>query len=326
MEKMQAVKIIQPGGPEVLQLAEAERPRAETGQVLIKVKAAGVNRPDILQRQGNYAPPPGASLTPGLEVAGEIVSLGAGVTRYKSGDAVCALVPGGGYAEYCVAAEINTLPVPAGMTLTEAAGLPETYFTVWTNVFQRGRLQPGETFLVHGGSSGIGTTAIQLAKAFGAKVITTAGTEEKCDACRKLGADLAINYREKDFVTELQSREIKPDVILDMVGGTYIQRNIQIANRDARIVQIAFQQGSKVEVDLMHLMLKRLTLTGSTLRPRTISEKAAIARDLEQHVWPLLAKGQCRPMIYKTFPLADVIDAHRLMESSEHTGKIILIP
>jgi NADPH:quinone reductase len=326
MDKMQAVKIIQPGGPEVLQSATIEKPRAESGQVLIKVKAAGLNRPDILQRQGNYAPPPGASLIPGLEVAGEVVALGDSVTRYKAGDEVCALVPGGGYAEYCAAAEINTLPIPAGMTLTEAAGLPETYFTVWTNVFQRGRLKAGETFLVHGGSSGIGTTAIQLAKAFGAKVIATAGTEEKCETCRKLGADLAINYRDRDFVEELKSRDLKPDVILDMVGGSYIQRNIQVANRDARIVQIAFQQGSKVEVDFMHLMLKRLTLTGSTLRPRTIFEKAEIARDLETQVWPLLAKGQCRPQIYKTFPLAAAAEAHRLMETSEHTGKIILIP
>ncbi len=323
---MQAIKIIQPGGPDVLQCGVFEKPRAETGQVLIKVKAAGVNRPDILQRQGNYAPPQGASLIPGLEVAGEIMGLGEGTTRFQLGDEVCALVPGGGYAEFCAAAEINTLPIPDGMTVTEAAGLPETYFTVWTNVFERGRLQSGETLLVHGGSSGIGTTAIMLAKAFGAKVITTAGTEEKCETCRKLGADLAINYREKDFVTELQSRELRPDVILDMVGGTYIQRNIQVANRDARIVQIAFQQGSKVELDLMHLMLKRLTLTGSTLRPRTISEKAAIARDLEQHVWPLLSSGKCRPLIYRTFPLAEAAAAHKLMELSEHTGKIILMP
>ncbi len=326
METMRAVKIIQPGGPDVLQMSVTEKPRAETGQVLIKVMAAGVNRPDILQRQGNYAPPPGASLTPGLEVAGEVVGISEGVTRYKMGDQVCALVPGGGYAEFCVAAEINTLPIPSSMTLKEAAGLPETYFTVWANVFQRGRLQPGETFLVHGGSSGIGTTAIQLAKAFGAKVIVTAGTEEKCESCRKLGADLAINYRTQDFVAELQAQDIKPDVILDMVGGSYVQRNIQVANRDARIVQIAFQQGSKVEVDLLHLMLKRLTLTGSTLRPRTIAEKAVIARDLEQHVWPLLAKRQCRPLIYRTFPLAEAANAHRLMESSEHTGKIILVP
>jgi NADPH:quinone reductase len=324
MEKMQAVEIIQPGGPDVLQWSEFEKPRPETGQILIKVKAAGVNRPDILQRQGNYAPPSGASPIPGLEVAGEVVALGEGVTRYKLGDEVCALVPGGGYAEYCAVAEINTLPIPGGMTLTEAAGLPETYFTVWTNVFQRGRLKAGETFLVHGGSSGIGTTAIQLAKAFGAKIIATAGTEDKCEACRTLGADLAINYRDKDFVEELKTRDIKPDVILDMVGGSYIQRNIQVANRDARIVQIAFQQGSKVEVDLMHLMLKRVTLTGSTLRPRTIFEKAEIARDLETQVWPLLAKGLCRPLIYKTFPLASAAEAHRLMESSEHTGKIIL--
>jgi NADPH:quinone reductase len=326
METMQVVNIKQPGGPDVLQLTNVVKPCAEMGQVLIKVKAAGVNRPDILQRQGNYAPPPGASLIPGLEVAGEVVALGEGVSRYKMGDEVCALVPGGGYAEFCAVAEINTLPIPTGMTLTQAAGLPETYFTVWTNVFQRGRLQAGENFLVHGGSSGIGTTAIQLAKAFGAKIIATAGTEEKCDSCRKLGADLAINYRDKDFVEELKSRDIKPDVILDMVGGSYIQRNIQVANRDARIVQIAFQQGSKVEVDLMHLMLKRLTLTGSTLRPRTIFEKAEIARDLETHVWPLLAKGQCHPLIYKTFPLASAAEAHQLMESSEHIGKIILIP
>lgn len=326
MKTMQAVKIIQPGGTEVLQLATHDRPRPETGQLLIKVQAAGVNRPDILQRQGNYAPPPGASLIPGLEVVGEVVSLGDGVKRYKIGDQVCALVPGGGYAEYCVAAEDNTLPIPKGMTLIESAGLPETYFTVWTNVFDRGRLQSGETFLVHGGSSGIGTTAIQLAKAFGATVITTAGSDEKCADCKNLGADLAINYRTQDFVAELQSREIKPDVILDMVGGPYIQKNIQIANRDARIVQIAFQQGSKIEIDLMHLMLKRLTLTGSTLRPRSVAEKAAIARALEEKVWPLLSAGKCRPQIFKTFPLAEAASAHKLMESSTHTGKIILIP
>jgi NADPH:quinone reductase len=326
MQKMMAITIREPGGPEVLVPVQIDTPQPAEGQLLVKVRAAGVNRPDILQRQGNYAPPPGAPLTPGLEIAGEVVDAGHGTGRFRKGDLVCALVPGGGYAEYCVVAEDNALPIPNGVSVEHAAGIPETFFTVWTNVFTRGQLKSGETLLVHGGSSGIGTTAIMLAKSLGATVVTTAGSDDKCQACRDLGADLAINYRTQDFADELKSKKIAPNVILDMVGGSYLARNIAVAARDARIVQIAFQQGSTVSVDLMPLMLKRLTLTGSTLRPRSVAEKAEIAQALEQNVWPLLAKGQCRPQIYKTFPLADAAAAHRLMEESSHIGKILLIP
>lgn len=323
---MTAIAITAPGGPDVLIPEQLSIPRPATGQILIKVAAAGVNRPDILQRLGNYAPPPGASLTPGLEIAGEVIELGDGCGRYGIGEKICALVPGGGYADYCIADEINTLPLPKGLSFTEAAGIPETFFTVWTNVFQRGKLQSGETFLVHGGTSGIGTTAIMLAKAFGAKVIATAGSDEKCAACLKLGAGIAINYRSTNFAEELQAREIAPDVILDMVGGDYTNRNLQIANKDGRIIQIAFLRGAKAEIDLASIMMKRLTLTGSTLRPRTPHEKALIARELEEKVWPLLEQGQCKPVIHATFPLTQAADAHRMMEASKHTGKIILLP
>lgn len=321
---MQAIAITEPGGPEKLQLAVRETPVPGPGQLLVKVAAAGVNRPDVLQRQGGYPPPPGAPDTPGLEIAGEVVALGQGTSRFKRGDKLCALVPGGGYAEYCLAAEDNALPVPAGLSMLEAAAIPETYFTVWTNVFQRGRLQPGETLLIHGGSSGIGTTAIQLAKAFASRVIITAGDDEKCAACVALGADLAINYRTQDFVAVLKEQEIAPDVILDMVGGDYVARNMRVLAMEGRIVNIAFQKGSKLEIDLMPLMLKRATLTGSTLRPRTVAQKAIIARELEEKVWPLLAQGRCKPQIFKTFPLAQAADAHRLMETSQHVGKIVL--
>jgi NADPH2:quinone reductase len=280
-----------------------------------------VNRPDILQRQGGYPPPPGAPLTPGLEIAGEVMSAG---TRYKVGDKVCALVPGGGYAEYAVVAEDNALPVPHGFSMIAAAAIPETYFTVWTNMFDRGRLQPGETILIHGGSSGIGTTAIQLAKAFGSTVVVTAGSDEKCAECLTLGADVAINYRSQDFVEELKAHAIAPNVILDMVGGDYVARNLRCIAMHGRIVNIAFQKSSKVEVDLLPIMVKRLTLTGSTLRPRTVAEKAEIARSLEAKVWPLFAAGKCKPVIFKTFPLADAAGAHRLMETSQHVGKIVL--
>jgi NADPH:quinone reductase len=324
MNTMRAVKINEPGGPEKLVIENIERPVPASGQLLIKVLAAGVNRPDILQRQGNYAPPPGASLIPGLEVAGEVVSAARDTTRFKQGDKICALVPGGGYAEYCVAAEANCLPVPEGLSLIEAAAIPETFFTVWTNVFERGALLAGQTFLVHGGTSGIGTTAIMLAKEFGAKIVATAGSDDKCAACRSLGADIAINYRTEDFAAVLKDMKVAPDVILDMVGGDYVARNIAVANRDARIVQIAFQKGSRIEADFMPLMVKRLTYTGSTLRPRSVEEKAAIARALEARVWPLLVAGKCKPQIYRTFPLAEAAAAHRLMESSEHTGKIVL--
>ena len=324
MTEMTAIAISAAGGPQVLVPERIASPRPGTGQILIKVAAAGVNRPDILQRQGAYPPPAGAPLTSGLEVAGEVVEIGPEVHRYKRGDLVCALVPGGGYAEYCVAAEDNALPVPKGMSLIDAAGLPETYFTVWTNVFQRGGLKAGETILIHGGSSGIGSTAIMLAKAFGARVIVTAGSDEKCRACVALGADLAINYRSQDFVEEMKAKNIEAHVILDMVGGDYVARNMKVASLHGRIVQIAFQKGSKIEIDLLPVMLKRLTFTGSTLRPRTVAEKAEIARELEAKVWPLLAAGRCRPLIHATFPLAEAARAHQLMESSVHVGKIIL--
>lgn len=322
--KMKAIAIREPGGPDVLVPVEIDCPLAAEGQLLIKVAAAGVNRPDVLQRQGGYPPPPGAPVTPGLEVAGEVIALGQGTHRFKVGDKVCALVPGGGYAEYCVAAEDNCLPVPKGLSLIEAAGLPETYFTVWTNVFERGALKPGETFLVHGGTSGIGSTAIMLAKAFGATVIATAGSDDKCEACRAFGADHAINYRAHDFVAVMKEQKLSANVILDMVGGDYVERNLKVAAMHGRIVQIAFQQGSRITADFMPIMLKRLTFTGSTLRPRTVAEKAVIARALEEKVWPLLGQGRCKPTIHATFPLAEAAKAHALMESSTHVGKIIL--
>ena len=325
MTEMIAISISKPGGPEVLVPEQIAKPRPGREQILVKVAASGVNRPDIMQRQGGYPPPPGAPLTPGLEIAGEVVELGEGCMRYKIGNQVCALVPGGGYAEYCVAAEANALPVPKGMTMIEAAGLPETYFTVWTNVFQRGALKAGETLLVHGGTSGIGSTTIQLAKYFGAKVVATAGSDDKCAACTKLGADHAINYRSTDFVGEMQRLNLQADVILDMVGGDYVARNLKVAAMQGRIVQIAFQNGSSIEADFLPIMLKRLTYTGSTLRPRTVAEKAAIAYELEQKVWPVLATGKCRPIIHATFPLTDAAKAHQLLESGSHVGKIILL-
>lgn len=323
---MSAIGIREPGGPEVLVPESRPVPVPGKGALLVKVHAAGINRPDVMQRQGGYPPPPGAPDIPGLEIAGEVVALGEGASRFKLGDKVCALVAGGGYAEYATVDESNALPVPAGLSFTEAAALPETYFTVWSNVFDRARLQPGETFLVHGGTSGIGTTAIMLAKAFGARVIATAGSDEKCDACRKLGADVAINYRSQDFVAETKAATDKKgcDVILDMVGGDYIARNYEAAAVNGRIAQIAFQKGSKVEIDFMRLMLKRLTHVGATLRSRPVSDKAAIARALEEKVWPLLAEGRCKPLIHATFPLKDAAKAHELMESSRHVGKIVL--
>ena len=325
MQQMTAITITAPGGPEVLVAARLPVPVPAAGQVLVKVAAAGVNRPDVLQRKGGYPPPPGAPDTPGLEIAGEVVGVGPGVKRYEAGDRVCALVPGGGYAEFAVVHEDNALPVPPGMSMVEAAAIPETFFTVWTNVFQRGALTPGETLLVHGGSSGIGTTAIMLAKALGSTVIVTAGSEEKCQACRDLGADLAINYRSQDFVAVMAEAKIQADVILDMVGADYVARNFKVAALHARIVNIAFQMGSKVDIDLLPLMLKRLTLTGSTLRPRSVAEKAEIARELEETVWPLFASEQVKPLIYRTFKLTDAAQAHALMESSEHIGKIVLV-
>jgi len=314
------------GGPECLRLAEGPVPTPGPNDVLVRVAYAGINRPDVFQRSGSYPPPPDASPLLGLEVSGEIVALGADVDGWKLGDQVCALTPGGGYAEYCVAPAEHCLPVPAGLSLLEAAALPETYFTVWSNVFERGRLQPGETFLVHGGSSGIGLTAIQLAKQFGATVFTTVGNADKADACRRAGADRVINYHEEDFVEVLaQATEGNGvDVILDMVGGDYIPRNIKSLAVEGRLVQIAFLKGSRVELDTSAIMRKRLTFTGSTLRPRSRAEKAGIAKALHEKVWPLLDQGQCHPVINATFPLAEAAEAHRLMESSQHIGKIML--
>lgn len=323
---MSAICISAPGGPEVLVPCERPMPVPGPGEVLIQVAAAGVNRPDVVQRRGLYPAPPGASDLPGLEISGTVVALGAGVTRHKVGDLVCALAAGGGYAAYCTAPEATTLAVPEGFTLVEAAALPETFFTVWSNVFDRARLQAGETLLVHGGTSGIGTTAIQLGKAFGAHVIVTAGSPEKCEACRTLGADVAIDYKSEDFVAVVKSATggKGAHVILDMVGGSYIQRNYEAAAVEGRIVQIAFQEGSKVQIDFMRLMLKRLTHTGSTLRARPVAEKAAIADALQAKVWPLLAKGAIRPLIDRTFPLVEAAAAHARMESSAHMGKIVL--
>jgi NADPH2:quinone reductase len=323
---MIAIGFEAPGGPEVLQATTRPVPKPGAGEILVAVAAAGINRPDVLQRLGGYAPPPGASDIPGLEIAGTVVALGEGARRFALGDEVCGLVAGGGYAQYAVVHESNALPVPAGLSLLEAASIPETYFTVWSNVFQRGGLKSGESFLVHGGSSGIGTTAIQLARAFGAMVIATAGSAEKCAACRELGAAHAVNYREQDFVAAAKQATggHGVDLILDMVGGDYIGRNYEAAAESGRIVQIAFLNGPKAEVDFRRLMMKRLTHTGSTLRPRTIAEKAAIAAELEAKVWPLLAQGRCKPVIHETFPLARAGDAHRLMESNAHIGKIVL--
>ncbi|MCX5496570.1 NAD(P)H-quinone oxidoreductase [Kaistia dalseonensis] len=323
---MTAIAIDEPGGPDVLKPVERPVPHPFEGEILIAVEAAGVNRPDILQRMGGYPPPKGASDLPGLEVAGHVAAIGRNVMRYKVGDAVMALVAGGGYAEYVAVHETNALPVPEGLSMIEAAAIPETFFTVWSNVFERGGLKAGETLLVHGGTSGIGTVAIQLAKAFGARVITTVGSAEKCAACLSLGADRAINYQKEDFVVETKAATDGhgADVILDMVGGDYIERNYEAAAPDGRIVQIAFLNGSSAEVDFRRLMMKRLTHTGSTLRPRPVAFKAGIARALEEHVWPLLAARRVLPQIDQTFPLRDAAGAHRRMESSAHIGKIVL--
>jgi len=320
------IEISTPGGPEVLRLAEGPRPEPGTGQVLIRVQAAGVNRPDLMQREGKYPPPPGASPIPGLEVAGEVAAVGAGVVTPAVGQQVCALLAGGGYAEFVVAEAGLCLPLPRGFSMAEAAALPETFFTVWHNVFQRGQLQPGQTLLVHGGSSGIGTTAIQLGVAFGARVFATAGNEGKCAACRKLGAELTINYRSEDFVaataTATQGRGV--DVILDMVAGDYVDRNFTAAAEDGRIVIIAGLGGYKTGVNLLPLMRKRLTLTGSTLRNREVSFKAGLAQALHTQVWPLLEAGKVRPVIFRMLPLGEAAEAHRLLEAGEHIGKIVL--
>ena len=316
------------GGPEVIEMREAPVPAPTPGKALVEVVAAGVNRPDCIQRAGLYPPPPGESAIPGLEIAGRIVALGEGVESWRIGDEVCALVGSGGYAEYCLAEASLCLPKPRPLSLVEAAGIPETYFTVYDNVFTRGALKSGETFLVHGGSSGIGSTAIQLARHFGARVFTTAGSAQKCEFCVSLGADAAINYREQDFAEEVKSLTGKKgvDVILDMVGGSYLQKNLLSLAPDGRLVQIAFLQGSRVEkFDFLMLMVKRLTMTGATLRPRPTAAKAAIAAALREKVWPLLDSGAVKPVLHATFPLEQARAAHELMETSAHLGKIVLV-
>ena len=322
-EVMRAIEISSHGGPSVLKVTTRRRPEPAHGHVVIEVAFAGVNRPDALQRAGLYNPPRGASDLPGLEASGTIAAIGSGVSEWTIGDSVCALLPGGGYAEFVSTPAAHCLPVPEGLGLKEAACLPETYFTVWSNVFIRGSLKGGERFLVHGGSSGIGTTAIQLAHHFGARVFTTAGSEEKCQACRELGAEVAINYRETDFVDVIKS-EGGADLILDMVGGSYIQRNLSALADDGRLVQIAFLQGPTERINMVQLMTRRLTMTGSTLRPQTDLAKARIAQDLRETVWPLLAKGRIAPVLDSEFPLNQAADAHTRMESSNHIGKIVL--
>lgn len=324
--RMTAIAIPAPGGPEVLVPQEIAVPQPGAGEILVNVAAAGVNRPDVAQRRGGYPPPKGAPDTPGLEIAGEVVALGSGVTRWKTGDKVMALVVGGGYAEYCLAYENHALPVPPGLSMVEAAAIPETFFTVWHNVFERGALKRGETLLVHGGTSGIGTVAIQLAKQFGARVITTAGSAEKCEAARKLGADVAVNYKTDDFVaaTKTATDGKGAEVILDMVGGDYIERNYEAAGVEGRIVQIAFQGSPKATVDFRRIMLKRLHHTGSTLRSRSVADKGAIAKAIEQQVLPLIAAGKVKPIMDSTFPLREAAAAHARMESSAHIGKIVL--
>ncbi|MEW6257086.1 MAG: NAD(P)H-quinone oxidoreductase [Pseudomonadota bacterium] len=325
-ETMRQVVFAGAGGPEVIRLETGPIPQPGPGQVLVEVVAAGVNRPDCLQRAGGYPPPPGATAVPGLEIAGRVVALGDGVTSPALGDEVCALVISGGYAEYCLAEAPLCLPIPTPLSLLEAAGLPENYYTVYDNVFTRGRLAKGETILVHGGSSGIGSTAIQLAHQAGARVIATAGSDEKCAFCRELGADETINYRAADFVEEVKRLTDGQgvNVILDMVGGPYVQRNLACLALEGRLVQIAFLQPSRVDIDLLPVMVKRLTFTGSTLRPRSVALKAAIADHLRRDVWPMLETGTIRPVIHATFPLEQAREAHALMESSAHSGKIML--
>ncbi len=323
---MLAIDIQHPGGPEVLLLAFHPVPQPGSECILVRVEAAGVNRPDVLQRRGLYPPPPGASEIPGLEIAGEVVALGEGTKRFNIGDKVCALVAGGGYAEYCIVHESNALPVPPGLSMIEAAALPETFFTVWANLFQRGKLRMGETVLIHGGASGIGTTATMLAKAFGARVIVTVGSEEKQDACLRLGADLAINYHSQDFVEETKrfTNGKGADVVVDIIAGDYVARNYKAAALNGRIIQIGVQNGPARELNLMPMLAKRLTHTGSTLRSRSIQEKAQIADELEQNVWPLLEQGKLKPLIFRSFRLEEAAKAHALMESGAHIGKIVL--
>jgi NADPH:quinone reductase len=324
---MIAVEIREPGGPEVLLPVERRTPVPAAGEVLIKVAAAGVNRPDVFQRLGRYPPPPGVTDIPGLEVSGIITEVASGAGRFRVGDAVCALVAGGGYAEYCVAPAPQCLPAPRGLDLVDAAAIPETFLTVWTNVFERGRLQAGESILVHGGSSGIGTTAIQLARSFGARVFATAGSADKCAACERLGAERCINYRDADFVAVV--RELTGgrgvDVVLDMVGGAYFARNVDVLATEGRLVEIATLQGAKAELNIQTIMQRRLTVTGSTLRARPIADKGAIAEAVHRHVWPLIESGAVKPIVYATFPLRDASAAHRVMESSAHIGKLVLL-
>ena len=323
---MIAIEISRPGDPDVLVPVERPRPVPAAGEVLIKVAAAGVNRPDVFQRRGRYPPPPGASDIPGLEVAGVVEEVGGDVHDIRVGDAVCALVAGGGYAEYCAAPAPQCLPVPRGLDYTAAAAIPETFFTVWTNVFERGRLQANESILVHGGSSGIGTTAIQLARAHGARVFATAGSADKCAACERLGAERAINYREVDFapVVRQLTGDRGVDVVLDMVGGDYFERNIDVLALDGRLVEIATLQGVKAELNIQTIMQRRLTITGSTLRARPVADKGAIARALRVRVWPLVESGAVKPIVHATFPLRQAAEAHRVMESSAHIGKLVL--
>jgi len=323
---MRAIQIERPGGPEVLRPAERPRPEPKPHEILVKVAAAGVNRPDVLQRLGLYAVPPDASDLPGLEIAGAVEACGAAVTMWKPGDKVCALTHGGGYAEYCVTPEAQALPVPKGLSMTEAASLPETFFTVWSNAYDRGRLAPGESLLVHGGTSGIGVTAIQMAKALGNRVFATAGSDEKCAACVKLGAEQAFNYKTQDFVegVKLATGGKGVDVILDMAAGDFVPRELKALADEGRLVFIAFLRGPKTELDVNELMRRRLTLTGSTLRPRPVAFKGAIAARLRERVWPLIEAGKIKPVIYKTFRLEDAAEAHRLMETNVHVGKLVL--
>ena len=320
---MRAIEIMEPGGPDVLRPVVMSIPKPNRNEVLIKISFAGINRPDVLQRAGSYMPPPGASDLPGLEASGTIFAIGQNVTNWAIGDEVCALLPGGGYAEYAVTQASHCLPVPKGMGLEQAAALPETFFTVWSNVFQRGKLKPHEKFLVHGGSSGIGTTAIQLANVFGSEVYATAGTDAKCLVCEELGAKRAINYKKEDFLDAIKNTG-GVHLILDMVGGVYIEKNIKALVDDGRLVQIAFLQGAKVELNFAQIMTRRLTITGSTLRPQSDLSKAQIASELFRNVWPLLSNGRLKPVINSVFELEDVTSAHLLMESSQHIGKILL--
>ncbi len=324
---MTCIEIAEFGGPEVLKPVARPTPEVAAGEVLVRVAAAGVNRPDIFQRQGHYPPPPGVTDIPGLEVAGAVAAIGDGVTGWKVGDSLCALTSGGGYAEYCAVPAPQCLPIPGELNMVAAAAIPETFFTVWTNVFERAALKLGETFLVHGGAGGIGTAAVQMASRLGARVIVTAGTPEKCALCMELGAERAVNYRQEDFVVAAKEfgNSKGVDVILDMVGGGYIERNIEALAADGRLVNIAYLQGSKAEINFLPVMLKRLTITGSTLRPQTVGRKGAIAAALKERIWPLIASGGIKPVIHATFPLAKAAEAHRLMESGNHFGKIVLV-